>query len=93
MQYGPANREPAAAGRGNDASRVRHQRCTVALVNPRLGPVGYPSAAIAGASPAGPLPLQKQKLGTKTGPHGGKQTHRAGLRTAVLHYVFEHNED
>jgi len=38
------------------------------------------------------LPLQKQKLGTKTGPHGGKQTHRAGLRTAVFHDVFEHNQ-
>ena len=38
------------------------------------------------------LPLQKQKLRTKTGPHGGKQTHRARLRTAVLYYIFEHNQ-
>jgi hypothetical protein len=38
------------------------------------------------------LPLQKQKLGTKTGSHGGKQTQCATLRTAVLHYVFEHNQ-
>ena len=38
------------------------------------------------------LPLQKKKLGTKTGPHGGKQTHRTRLRAPVLYYIFEHNQ-
>jgi hypothetical protein len=36
--------------------------------------------------------LQKYELGTKTGPHGGKQTHRARLRTAVFYYIFEDNK-
>src|SRR5580693_7328594 len=64
-------------------------------------------AAIAAASPAGPppitktsvefsndatSPLQKQKLGTKPGSHGGKQTQRARLRAPVFHHVFEHTQ-
>src|SRR5271165_5223993 len=65
-------------------------------------------AAIAAASPAGPppitntsvefsnyptSPLQKQKLGTEPGSHGGQQAQRAGLGTTVFHHIFKHAQN
>ena len=72
-------------------NRGRYQRFTEGLANRRLGRYRYTKTSVE-FNNHGTLPLQKQKLGTKTGAHGGKQTHRTGLRTAVLHYVFEHNQ-
>src|SRR5208283_1072222 len=37
-------------------------------------------------------PLQEQKLGTKAGTHGGKQTQSAGFGAAVLHHVLKHTK-